>query len=122
MSLWDKLSTWIGAEPPRPTDRAPHQGAPLDAEGLRELLYAVLDPELGIDIVSMGLVRDITVDGDEARVLMTLSTPGCPVGPLIVSEVEQMIRQGGREPKVELSFDPPWTPDDIVPEARGRVR
>lgn len=122
MRFWDKLSRWIGPDPRIATSRPPRQGPALDAEGLRELLRAVIDPELGIDIVSMGLIRDIVMQRDEARVTMTLSTPGCPVGPLIVSEVQQLVRMEGLRPRVELVFDPPWTPDDILPQARGRIR
>ena len=121
MSLWDKLSHWIAGEPAPPPAPAPREGPPPDADELREALRMVVDPEIGIDIVSMGLVRGISVEGDQARIDMTLSTPGCPVGPLIVGEVEEVVRMQGLWPTVELGFDPPWSPADIDPAARGRM-
>lgn len=118
MSLIDKLSSWFGGEPattPAPTPPADGEGAVWGA------LAGVLDPELGVDIVSMGLIRALEIDGEALRLTMTLSTEGCPVGPMIQREVEDALRGLGYHPTVTLSFDPPWTPADMTPAARRAV-
>jgi metal-sulfur cluster biosynthetic enzyme len=84
-------------------------------------LATVMDPELGIDIVSMGLVRGIALEGKAALVQMTLSTRGCPVGPAILRAVEEAIVSAGYEAKVELVWSPPWTPSEITSEGRARI-
>ena len=93
------------------------------AEPIREgpwwdALRTVIDPELGVDIVSLGLVRELTVEGAKGDVRMTLSTKGCPVGPAIVAEVTDALRAVGVAAEVTLEFEPPWSPDDIT--AAGR--
>lgn len=121
MSLLDRLKSWIGPEKPAP--QAPlREGPPGDRDELLEALGLVFDPELGIDVVSMGLIRRVALEGDLARIEMTLSTPGCPVGPMLVSEVEDAARRCGLRPELTLSFDPPWSPADISQEGRERVR
>lgn len=122
MSLLERLKSWIGPETPPHERPSAREGPPADRDELLDALRLVIDPELGIDIVSMGLVRRITIEGALARVEMTLTTPGCPVGPMLVSEVEETVRRCGLEPDLTLSFDPPWSPADISPEGRERVR
>jgi len=122
MSLLDRLKSWIGPER-APDDKPPaREGPPADREELLDALRLVIDPELGIDIVSMGLIRRITLEGELAHIDMTLSTPGCPVGPMLVSEVEDTTRRCGLKPDLKLGFDPPWSPADISPEGHERVR
>lgn len=120
MSLLDRVKAWVGTEPAAPVPAAP-AGPPPDADGLREALRVVLDPEIGVDVVSMGLIREIEVVEGHARIDMTLSTAGCPVGPLIVGEVEEVVRSAGLIPQVVVGFDPPWTPDDMDPIARASL-
>ena len=107
MSLLDRLKNLVS-----PPASEPWTG------DLRDLLQEVLDPELGIDIVSMGLIRDVRVEGKIANVRMTLSTEGCPVGPAIVDEVASVLRRAGYDPVVTLEFDPPWTPEKMSDAAR----
>ncbi|MFZ5476702.1 MAG: metal-sulfur cluster assembly factor [Myxococcota bacterium] len=95
---------------------APPKPPPEETEGarrVRESLRAVRDPELDMDIVKMGLVRAVALDGSKARVRMTLSTAGCPYGPFLVEEVERVLREQALEPIVEVELDPPWSPEDI---------
>ncbi|MFC1615031.1 metal-sulfur cluster assembly factor [Patescibacteria group bacterium] len=82
-------------------------------EQIKEKLKEVKDPELGIDIVTLGLIRDVKVseEGDviTAEVLMTLTTPLCPFANDIILSVENKLEEMGiTEPKVDLTFDPPW--------------
>lgn len=119
MRVLDRLKDWM-YPPPSPTPAPPSPPAP-KGEGPWAALATVVDPEFGLDIVSMGLVREVSVDGDRCRVPMTLTTRGCPVGPLLVEEVGRALRAQGLESEVELEFDPPWSPEDMDPAARARL-
>ena len=90
-------------------------------EKILDALRAVVDPEIGYNIVDLGLVYGIEVEGRIAKITLTLTTPMCPVGGLILSETERIVKELGYEPKVELTFDPPWTPDRINPEIRRKM-
>lgn len=128
MGFLDKIKAMVAGD-----DAAPHTIAPatlghadpedpLDPRHVIEALRQVIDPEVGVDIVNMGLVREVTVDEDRtAHVIMTLTTEGCPVGPAIVEEVAEAVAAAGFEPDLDLVFDPPWTPDDMTPEGRARA-
>ncbi|MGD9734781.1 MAG: metal-sulfur cluster assembly factor [Solirubrobacterales bacterium] len=79
-----------------------------------EALAQVIDPELGIDIVELGLVYRVDVDERVVSVLMTLTTPGCPLHDVIVQGAERALAQpGGPRVEVEVTFDPPWDPGRI---------
>ena len=86
-------------------------------------LEAVVDPELGLNIVEMGLLYGVTVENGEVEVRMTLSARACPLHASILSGAENVIKRldGVRAVKVELVWDPPWTPDMIAPETRKRM-
>ena len=82
-------------------------------EQITEKLKDVKDPELGIDIVTLGLIRDVKASEEGgvviAEVLMTLTTPLCPFANDIILAVENKLEEIGiTEPKVDLTFDPPW--------------
>lgn len=113
MSFWDSLRTWVGVEPRASARKRRREGPPPEVDELREVLRAIVDPELGIDIVTLGLVRGLEIVDGEVRVDMTLTTQGCPVGPLLVAEVEELIEELGLTPRVTLGFEPPWKPEDI---------
>lgn len=87
-------------------------------EKITEELKSVKDPELQTDIVTLGLIYHITIDEPEgdsqgAEVLMTLTTPFCPFANEIIEGVEKgMERAGVTEPRVEITFDPPWEPPE----------
>ena len=90
-------------------------------EEVVEALRDVYDPEIPVNIYDLGLVYDVQVD-DQNRVyvLMTLTAPGCGLGPLIAQQAEWRIAEieGVEDVRVELTFDPPWTPERIRPEGR----
>jgi len=84
------------------------------AEQVRHNLKRVVDPEIGINIVDLGLIYDISVnEGNDVQVLMTLTAPNCPFGELIMMESEFAVRstEGVNLIKLNLTFDPPWNPD-----------
>jgi metal-sulfur cluster biosynthetic enzyme len=84
----------------------------LTAERVRRALEAVIDPELMLNVVELGLIRDVVVSKTHVQVHMTLTFPGCPYGPEIYDRVLTEIKgvAGGREPVLEMVWVPPWDP------------
>lgn len=82
-----------------------------EADQLRELLRGVADPELGVDIVSLGLVYDVAVAGRNAAVLITTTTPACPLGGYLSDEIEQTLLASGSVDRVQVAIthSPPWS-------------
>ena len=83
-------------------------------ERVRESLRSVIDPELGLSIVDLGLVRDILVSERHIQVLMTLTTPACPYGPELIEKTEReasaIAGAHNKEAVVQLVWEPPWDP------------
>lgn len=99
------------------------QSSEPDAEVLRAL-RAVIDPELGIDIVSLGLVYGATREGDRVHVVMTMTSPACPLGEVMMEDAKAAVTslvRGVREADIELVFAPRWTPDRMTPEAKEQL-
>jgi metal-sulfur cluster biosynthetic enzyme len=89
-------------------------------EEVLEALRQVEDPELGMDVVDLGLVYDVEVEGQTAKVLYSLTSMGCPAGPLIAQDLDRVAREvpGVEDVELELTFDPPWTPDRMSDDAK----
>lgn len=119
-------------QPHAPGDRPPDPGSPpviglpgtdWQAEQRREQVLAALgrvwDPELGLDVVALGLIYDVRVSGDHIEVDMTLTTPGCPVSEQLPVEAESAVRAAVPDADVALRvvWDPPWTPERLSPLA-----
>jgi metal-sulfur cluster biosynthetic enzyme len=87
---------------------------------LLEALRQVEDPELGMDIVDLGLLYDVTVDGPNVKITYSLTSMGCPAGPLIAQDIDRVVHEvpGVEEVDLELTFDPPWTPDKMSDDAK----
>ena len=85
-----------------------------------EVLRQVEDPELGMDIVDLGLVYEVEMEDSTAKVTYSLTSMGCPAGPLIAQDIDSAIRQveGVENIELELTFDPPWTPDRMSDDAK----
>jgi len=95
----------------------------LDAS-LAHALMDVLDPELGIDIVDLGLVYEATLDGALARVRMAMTSPTCPLGDVIARDVEAAIRRSHpqvTEVDVQIVDEPAWTPERMSANARDAL-
>jgi len=90
---------------------------------IREELKNVIDPELGINIVDLGLVYEIQVEGDTARVEYTLTTMGCPIGPMIEAQMKQTLAgvDGVDNLEAEMVFSPPWSPEKMSDEAKAAL-
>jgi metal-sulfur cluster biosynthetic enzyme len=92
------------------------------AEAVRKALRGVKDPELGLNIVDIGLVYDIEVsEQGDARIKMTLTSPGCPSGPEIMEDARMVVQQleGINSAEIELVWEPYWTPDRMDPRVRA---
>ena len=85
-----------------------------------EVMRQVEDPELGMDIVDLGLLYDVEVSGPKVKVLYSLTSMGCPAGPMIEQDIVGAARsiEGVEDVEAELTFDPPWTPDRMSDDAK----
>ena len=105
-----------------PTTETPTPNAPpLDEDVVRAALRRVKDPELNLNIVDLGLVYGIAVEGPKVVIDMSLTSPGCPSGPEIMTAAEQQVRalEGVQDVSVKLVWDPMWSPDRIEPRIRA---
>lgn len=90
---------------------------------VRKALKGVKDPELGLDLVVLGLIYDIEVEGEDVHATISLTSPMCPVAGEIVENAKQAILgvEGVESAEVTLTFDPPWTPERISPLIRSSL-
>jgi metal-sulfur cluster biosynthetic enzyme len=91
---------------------------------IRDALMDVYDPEIGVDIVSMGLIYTIEITPEnDVKVTMTLTFPGCPYGPSMIEEIEDRIREipEVRNVAINLTFEPPWTPDSMDSDIKAAL-
>ena len=94
---------------------------PVSEDTVLRALRKVKDPEAGINIVDLGLVYDVSIDQGKVDVKMTLTSPACPAGPQIMGDADDTIRtlEGVRDVRIELVWDPYWTPERIDPKVRA---
>jgi metal-sulfur cluster biosynthetic enzyme len=90
------------------------------AEEVEEALSNVIDPELGLDFVELGLIYGIEIEGGNVHVTFTLTTPGCPIGPQVTEQIDEFVSE---LPNVEsvastMVFQPPWSPDRMSEDAK----
>lgn len=93
-------------------------------EEVYDALKTVYDPEIPVNVVDLGLVYDVQVaENNDVFVQMTLTFPGCGMGPHIAQQAEWAIQdvEGVEDVQIELTFDPPWSPDLISEEARSQL-
>jgi metal-sulfur cluster biosynthetic enzyme len=104
----------------RPNESAVGDDA-ISADQVKLALRKVKDPELGLNIVDLGLVYDITVADNNIHVDMTLTSPGCPAGPQIMTEAERVLQAlpGVGDVELNLVWSPYWTPERIEPRVRA---
>jgi metal-sulfur cluster biosynthetic enzyme len=89
-------------------------------EEVVEVLRGVEDPELGMDIVDLGLMYDVEVAGSNVKVIHSLTSMGCPAGPMIQEGIHEAVAAipGVENVEVELTWDPPWTPEKMSDDAK----
>ncbi|AMM53286.1 metal-sulfur cluster assembly factor [Pyrococcus kukulkanii] len=100
------------------------ENAKLTEDMVLEKLKEVIDPEIGIDVVNLGLIYELRINPDNTvYIKMTMTTPGCPLTLWILRAVEEKVLEipGVKDVEVELTFDPPWTPDRMSDEAKRRL-
>jgi metal-sulfur cluster biosynthetic enzyme len=89
-------------------------------EEVYEALRQVEDPELGMDIVELGLLYDVEVSARTVKVTHSLTSMGCPAGPMIQEDINRVAREvpGVEDVDIELTWDPPWTPERMSDDAK----
>ena len=89
-------------------------------EEIFEALRIVEDPELGMDIVELGLLYDAEVEGPKVHVTYSLTSMGCPVGPMIEQQIREVVEgmDGVGDVETELTWDPPWSPERMSDDAK----
>jgi metal-sulfur cluster biosynthetic enzyme len=106
-------------ENPAPADASADET--LSEEDVYEVLEEVIDPELGLDFVSLGLVYDVDIEDDsEVYVTFTLTTPACPIGPQVSEQMKEFVGDlpGVTAVHPKMVFDPPWSPEMMSEDAK----
>ena len=107
--------------PLRAADTSAPADAPVTEDQVKAALRRVKDPELNLNIIDLGLVYAIAVDGSTVKVDMSLTSPGCPSGPEIMGDAEKQVKAmpGVTDATINLVWSPLWTPDRIEPRVRS---
>jgi metal-sulfur cluster biosynthetic enzyme len=89
-------------------------------DDVTEALSNVIDPELGLDFVELGLVYDVGIEGGTVNITFTLTTPACPIGPQVSEQMKEFVGEleGVEEVVPSMVFTPPWTPDKMSEDAK----
>jgi metal-sulfur cluster biosynthetic enzyme len=89
-------------------------------EDVYEALEEVIDPELGLDFVSLGLVYDVAVEDEKVDITFTLTTPACPIGPQVSEQMVEFVGdlEGVSSVNPNMVFDPPWSPEMMTEDAK----
>jgi metal-sulfur cluster biosynthetic enzyme len=91
-----------------------------DHDDVMEALENVIDPELGLDFVSLGLVYEVEVEGADVHITFTLTSPGCPIGPQVTEQMKEFVGEVDGVEKVfpKMVFSPPWSPERMSEDAK----
>jgi len=89
-------------------------------EDITDALRDVIDPELGLDFVELGLIYDVEIAGSAVHVTYTLTSPGCPIGPQVSEQIEEFVGdlEGVEDVRSTMTFSPPWTPERMSEDAK----
>ena len=121
--ITDERTRVTAAEQDAPPQVASN-GGPATEEAVREALKHVVDPELGVNIVDLGLVYDVEIgEGGAISIEYTLTTMGCPIGPLIEHQMQSFLENvpGVTSVEAEMVLRPPWTPEMMSEEAKAAL-
>lgn len=91
-----------------------------NVEEVTDALREVIDPELGLDFVELGLIYSVEVDEGNVHVTFSLTSPGCPIGPQVSEQIEEFVGELGGVNDVQstMTFSPPWTPERMSEDAK----
>jgi metal-sulfur cluster biosynthetic enzyme len=94
--------------------------ATVTVDDVQEALTNVIDPELGLDFVELGLIYEVEVEGGDVFVSFTLTSPGCPIGPQVAEQIDEFVSEldGVTSVQSRMTFTPAWTPDMMSEEAK----
>jgi metal-sulfur cluster biosynthetic enzyme len=89
-------------------------------EEVEDALSNVIDPELGLDFVELGLIYGVEIDGPDVQITFTLTTPACPIGPQVTEQIEEFVGEldGVESVTSSMVFQPPWSPDKMSEDAK----
>jgi metal-sulfur cluster biosynthetic enzyme len=89
-------------------------------DDVMEALSNVIDPELGLDFVELGLIYGVEIEDGSVRVTFTLTTPGCPIGPQVTEQIDEFVGEleGVKTVESEMVFTPPWSPERMSEDAK----
>ena len=118
----------MGSDPGASLDKRPgyhwlmpdNQASTPTEDDVMEALEEVIDPELGLDFVSLGLVYDVEIEGSEIFVTFTLTTPACPIGPQVSEQMKEFVGdlEGVSAVHPKMVFDPAWSPEMMSEDAK----
>jgi metal-sulfur cluster biosynthetic enzyme len=96
------------------------RGVMVDEDEVIEALSNVIDPELGLDFVELGLVYAVEIDGGTVNITFTLTTPACPIGPQVSEQMKEFVGEveGVEDVVPNMVFTPPWTPEKMSEDAK----
>jgi metal-sulfur cluster biosynthetic enzyme len=97
--------------------------SPVDGEAVLEALRQCYDPEIPVNVVDLGLIYQIRIEGGKVNIVMTLTAIGCPVAPEVMAEVQGRVAEtpGVESCEVDLTFEPMWTPERMTEDARWEL-
>ena len=92
----------------------------IDEDDVYEALSNVIDPELGLDFVELGLIYGLEIEESTVNVTFTLTTPACPIGPQVTEQIQEFVSElpGVETVTAHMVFTPPWTPDKMSEDAK----
>jgi metal-sulfur cluster biosynthetic enzyme len=95
----------------------------LDQEAVYDVLKQVYDPEVGINIVDMGLIYGVEIEDTKIDLIMTLTSPACPAGPHILGQVDDKLKamEGVEDVDIKVVWTPPWSPDMLSEDAKDQL-
>jgi len=102
-------------------DRFPYEGPEALRGPVAEALRRVIDPEIALSIVDVGLIYGVSIAGQRLQLRMTMTSAACPVADVILDDIDaelDRVLPEGMQVEVEMVWDPPWTPERLSPEAR----
>ena len=116
----EQATRWTGLRVKGPDEHESYNRTMPSVDDVEAALTNVIDPELGLDFVELGLIYGIEVESGDVQVTFTLTSPGCPIGPQVTEQIDEFVSELDGVTSVEstMTFNPPWTPDRMSEDAK----